>query len=225
MGVQTSVENGEVAEHVDLLRRRVLNVVGHELRTPVTTVAGLAEELAACEDDGRRGELTVALVRATERLDRLVHDLLLAAEVSTLVPVGEAEPVAVRALVDELAPEGATVEGEATATARPAAVRLALEALLENATVHGEPPVTVTVTGEGGRAVVEVSSGGPATQADDVALACEAFYRGERAVTTAAGLGLGLSVARTLARADGGEVSVRAGTAGGMVARLELPGA
>ena len=225
MGVQTSVENGTAEEQVDLLRRRVLNVVGHELRTPVTTVAGLAEELASCDDEGRRRELTDALVRATERLDRLVHDLLLAADVSTLVPVGERESVAVRALVDELAPAGTEVRGSGSAAARPAAVRLALEALFDNAAVHGEPPVGVTIDESDGRVVVEVSSGGPETQAADVALACEAFYLGERAVTTAAGLGLGLSVARTLARADGGEVTVRAGTPGGMVARLELPAA
>ena len=225
MGVQTSVENGTAEEQVDLLRRRVLNVVGHELRTPVTTVAGLAEELASCDDEGRRRELTDALVRATERLDRLVHDLLLAADVSTLVPVGERESVAVRALVDELAPAGTEVRGSGSAAARPAALRLALEALFDNAAVHGEPPVGVTIDESDGRVVVEVSSGGPETQAADVALACEAFYRGERAVTTAAGLGLGLSVARTLARADGGEVTVRAGTPGGMVARLELPAA
>lgn len=225
MGVQTSVENGTAEEQVDLLRRRVLNVVGHELRTPVTTLAGLAEELATCDEDGRRRELTDALVRATERLDRLVHDLLLAAEVSTLVPVGEVETVAVRALVDELAPAGSDVRGDGAAAARPAALRLALEALFDNATVHGQPPVGVTIDESDGRVVVEVSSGGPEMQAADVQLACEAFYRGERAVTTAAGLGLGLSVARTLARADGGEVTVRAGTPGGVVARLELPAA
>lgn len=225
MGVQTSVENGTPEEQVDLLRRRVLNVVGHELRTPVTTVAGLAEELASCEEEERRRELTDALVRATDRLDRLVHDLLLAADVSTLVPVGEATAVPVRALVDELAAAGTDVQGSGSAVARPAAVRLALEALLDNAAVHGEPPLAVTIGVSDGRLVVEVSNGGPETQAADVQLACEAFYRGERAVTTTAGLGLGLSVARTLARADGGEVTVRAGTSGGMVARLELPAA
>lgn len=223
MGVQTAVEKGATAEQVDLLRRRVLNVVGHELRTPVTTLAGLAEELAGCEDEATRRRLTDALLRATERLDRLVHDLLLASDVSTLVPVGAPEAVDLRPLLEELAPD-AVVQGSGSATARPAAVRLTLKALLDNATEHGEPPIEVTVADEDGRAAVEVASGGLELPVADVELACEAFYRGERAVTAAAGLGLGLAVARTLARADGGEVTVRAGRAGGMVARLELPG-
>ena len=42
------------SEDLDLLRRRVVNVVGHELRTPVTTVRGLAESLAAAEDEETR---------------------------------------------------------------------------------------------------------------------------------------------------------------------------
>ena len=45
---------------VDLLRRRVLNVVGHELRTPVSTLSGLATELEACS------AVICALVRSAE---------------------------------------------------------------------------------------------------------------------------------------------------------------
>jgi signal transduction histidine kinase len=218
MAVETGVSPHATAEQIDLLRRRVLNVVGHELRTPVTTLAGLAVQLARAPED-ERDELTEALVRSAQRVDQLVHDLLLAAEVTTLVPVGEAETVDLAALVGDLWPGSGDIRGAGRAIVRRASARGALRALLDNAALHGQPPVTITVSD----GTVEIASGGPELAPDDVALACEAFYRGERGVTTAAGLGLGLALARTLARAEGGDVNVRGGPGGGMLARLELP--
>lgn len=212
---------GVTLEQIDLLRRRVLNVVGHELRTPVTTLTGLAMQLQSAPDEAARAEITDALVRTAQRVDHLLRDLLLAAEVTTLVPVGDPEPIDLAALARELWPHPADVHGEGRALARPASARGALAALLDNAAVHGEAPVSIAVDG----GTVQVSSGGPQLGEDDVALACELFYRGERAVTAAAGLGVGLAIARTLARADGGDVTVEGGTGGGMVARLVLPAA
>lgn len=214
---------------VDLLRRRVLNVVGHELRTPATTLAGLAHELESCDDDTCRGEIIPALVRHADRLDHLVDDLLLAASISTVVPVGDRQPIDLVGTAREIwsgeltAGISAEFAGEAVAVARPDSVRRILDELLTNAAVHGEPPVVITGRQVEGTAELEVASGGPVVSEADLALATEAFYRGERAVTTAAGLGLGLAVARTLARADGGDVAVHAGDGGGVVARLELP--
>lgn len=209
---------------VDLLRRRVLNVVGHELRTPATTLAGLAHQLER-RDDAGRAEIIPALVRHADRLDHLVENLLLASSITTVVPVGDRHPVELVGTAREIwtgepAPE---FTGEAVAVARPDSVRRVLGELLTNATVHGEPPVVISGRQVDDTAELEVVSGGPIVSDADLALATEAFYRGERAVTAAAGLGLGLAVARTLARADGGDVSVRAGDGGGVVARLTLP--
>lgn len=212
---------------IDLLRRRVLNVVGHELRTPVTTLAGLADELTTCVDPGQRAELVAAIARNAQRLDRLVQDLLLATAVETVVPVGPRKAVdlletARAAWEGQVEP---TYSGAAVAMTRPAVARQALAVLLDNAAVHGDPPVLVRGSVEDGCAVIEVESAGAALSAADIELAAEAFYRGERAVTTSAGLGLGLAIARTLARSDGGDVFLRAGDGGGVVARLELPAA
>jgi signal transduction histidine kinase len=219
MGVETGVPHDATAEQIDLLRRRILNVVGHELRTPMTTLTGLAMQLASAKDEASRAELTEAVVRNAQRVDHLVRDLLLAAEVTTLVPVGDPERVDLAALAMQLWPKPSDVSGDGSALARPTSVRGILDALFDNAAVHGDEPVTITIAD----GVVEVASGGLELGADDVELACEAFYRGERAVTAAAGLGLGLARARALARAEGGDVSVRGADGGGLVARLELP--
>jgi two-component system phosphate regulon sensor histidine kinase PhoR len=216
-----------VDRDVDLLRRRVLNVVGHELRTPVSTLAGLAAELERCDDDRLRQELIEAVARNARRLDRLVEDLLLASSIETVVPVGPAELVE---LVDAArrtwdGPLSVSFSGTAQALCRPEVAHRALGALLDNAAEHGEPPIIVTGVTVGAVAMVDVASGGPMIPNAEIELATELFFRGERAVTTHAGLGVGLHVARTLAQAEGGDVSVRSGNGGGFIARLELPAA
>lgn len=211
-------------EDLDLLRRRVLNVVGHELRTPVTTLAGVAAELQTCEDEAQRAALTEAIARLSGRLDHLVEDLLLAASIATVVPVGERRPVDVVALARERWAGGPIeVRGEAVATARLESLRRVLDEILGNAAVYGEPPIVVTAWEVDGRAILEVANGGPAIDEHELRLAIEPFYRGERAVTAQPGLGLGLALARTLVRADDGELSIRPGVAGGVVVRLDLP--
>ena len=228
MGVETGAPPGASAAELDQLRRRVLNVVGHELRTPVTSLHGLIQELAKWPKGPVHEELLLAVLRGADRLDRLVDDLLLASSVDTVLPVGPVEAVE---LLDSarqvwaampLGPD-ATFAGAATAAARPEAVTRVLGVLLDNAIAHGEPPVTITASTGGGRAVIEITSAGPEVSADELTLAAEAFYRGERAVTARPGLGLGLAVASTLARGDGGTIALRPADNGGVVARYDLP--
>lgn len=209
------------AEDLDLLRRRVVNVVGHELRTPVTTVRGLAESLVDVEDDETRRTLTDALVRSAVRLERLVDDLLLASGVFTASPVGDVVAVD---LADAVRRAGwpAPVEGTGVAAARVEAVDRLLEPIIDNARRHGDP-VEVRIATYGDRVVLDVESAGPELAEGDVVLLCEPFFRGEAAVMTAPGLGLGLAVARTIARAEGGDVHAHARAGGGLVVRLELP--
>jgi two-component system phosphate regulon sensor histidine kinase PhoR len=211
---------------VDLLRRRVLNVVGHELRTPVSTLSGLATALESCEDAVERQALSEAVARNARLLDHLVDDLLLAAGVTTVVPIGEPEPVDLVAVVHALwTGATASVSGAATALARPDAVRRALSEVLDNATIHGAAPFSIAASVVDGRAVVEIANGGAALSDDELALATELFFRGERAVTTKAGLGVGLAMARTLLQADGGDLTLAPREGGGIVARIELPAA
>ena len=210
---------------VDLLRRRVLNVVGHELRTPVSTVRGLADELAARYGDD---DLVEALARNARRLDRLVDDLLLAAAVGTVVPVAEATDVdvvaaAVAAWERRAGGIPLAVAGEAVARARLPVVVKVLDMVVDNAIVHGEPPYTLTGSTHGDCVVIELANGGAPISDADLELAIEAFYRSERGVTNAPGLGLGLAIANTLVTADGGTLSLRPGDSSGVVARVELP--
>jgi signal transduction histidine kinase len=211
---------------VDLLRRRLVNVVGHELKLPVSTIRGLAESLQHATPEQITAEIAPALARSSARLERLVDDLLLASDVFTVLPVEPPRPCPVGPALERAAvTAGATlaVEGDRDAVvgARADALDRVLSALVDNAVKYGRPPVRVRVHETGATVVVEVVSGG-APASDDLALAPEPFYRGEAAVTAAPGLGIGLAVAAALAAQDGGRLALRAED-DTVVATVELP--
>ena len=209
------------------LERRALNVVGHELRTPVSTVRGLAELFAAGVTPEERPDLVDALVRNARRLEVLVDDLLAATSVTTALPAGRPEAVKVSDHIEAGWSEGAglNLTGTGTAMARAASVERIIGAVLDNARAYGQRPVTVSVDQDGDRVRVVFESPGAELPPEDVRLALSAFWRGERAVTTAPGLGLGLTVAGALASHEGGRLWVEARKGGGLVTFLELPAA
>lgn len=209
------------------LEQRALNVIGHELRTPASTVRGLSEVFAAGVDPSDRPDLADALVRNARRLESLVDDLLTATAVWPALPVGDAAPVD---LVNEVVlgwPErdGLAIDGSGSARARASSVQRIVSAVLDNARVYGKRPLTVTVVSRSSRVQTTFDSPGSVLPDEDVRLALEPFWRGERAVTTSPGLGLGLTVARVLADHEGGRLWVEGRPGGGLVTHLELPAA
>jgi signal transduction histidine kinase len=212
---------------VDLLRRRIVNVVGHELKLPVSTIRGLAESLQHATPEQIADEIGPALARSSARLERLVDDLLLASDVFTVLPVEPPRPCPVGPAVERAATQAGVaalaVEGDvdAVVASRADALDRVLAVLVDNAVKYGRPPITVRVQAAGAAVVIDVVSGG-APKPEDLALALEPFYRGEAAVTAAPGLGIGLSVAAALAAQDGGRLAVRAED-DTVIATVELP--
>lgn len=213
-------------EALEFVRDRVIHVVGHELRTPLTTVRGLAELLVDATEEERRETLIPALVRNARRAERLLDDLLIAAEIDTARPTGDVEPVDLASLV-----AGATAGTDvhvwgtppARALAHPESVGHAIDHLIDNAEQYGDAPSTVRFEGDADSVTIVVETPVEHELADPE-LSFELFFRGEQAVTRAAGLGIGLPVARSLARMDGGDLTI-AQDGDAVVARLRLPAA
>ena len=213
---------------VDLLRRRVLNVVGHELRTPITTLRGLAESLGTTGDPEAELAVHDALRRTARRTEALLDDLLLATGVSTALPVGavDAQHVApaAREAWAQLDPGGElTVAGDGVVLAVDGTLERMLIAVLDNAAKYGEAPVEVTITTLGANVHVVVADRGPGVPAAELALVTEPFFRGERAVLGHHSLGLGLAVARSLVEHLDGAIDVRTREGGGVEVDLRLP--
>ena len=197
----------------------------------MTTLRGLTEELASASDAEMR-ELAPAIVRSARRVETLLDDLLLATDITTALPVGDPEPVDLVASAqatwdavegdDELALSG---DHEAIVLMRPRAADIMLERVLDNAIRYGAPPFAFNAKVSPDRVQILVSSEGAELRPDDVHLAFELFYRGEGAVTSAPGFGLGLPVARALARQHGGDLHLEPRPGGGLDVTIDLPAA
>lgn len=221
--------------HVDAVRRRVINVVGHALRTPVSTLRGLADVLARTGPDGAPESVVPALVRNTRTLERLLDDLLIVSEVDTALPVDPPEQIdlarAVRDVWTELSVDDGrgwdadelTIDGDGTVRARPVALHHVLWHLLDNAGKYGGRPVTVSVEELGGRVQLRIANPGRTPTEEEFELSDELFYRSEDAVTRTPGMGIGVPVSKRIARHMGADLDLRPREGGGVVAELELP--
>jgi signal transduction histidine kinase len=228
-------EVGELAVALESMRTRLqaveagrqafLSTASHELRTPVSSLLGAAElleeELASDDPNLDAASLRAETVaRQAQRLSTLADDLLGLGRLDAAIPV-KVEPVDLAELAHTLALEvepaasasGVVVRvesyGSAWALGDPLAVARVIRALLDNALRHGAPPdtaLTVTVTTDGERAAIAVRDTGAGIPEED---AERIFGRFERAAARGAhGFGLGLSIARGLARRMNGDVTL-----------------
>lgn len=212
------------SETLDYVRDRVIHVVGHELRTPITTIRGLAELFTSATDEEIRDTLVPALLRNARRAERLLDDLLLAAEVDTVRPTEEPAIVDLAEVTTEVvAGSGVRVEGwpDGRVLGHRDSVLRSIGYLVDNArSYHDGQPSLHFESDEEFITVVVVT---PVEQEiADLELGFELFFRGEVAVTRAPGLGVGLAAAKALAQLDGGDVTI--GQHDGLVeTRLRLP--
>jgi signal transduction histidine kinase len=183
--------------------------ISHQLRTPLTALRLRLEESARAGDpDALREELDAAL-READRLEAMIADLLaharstargdqVAIELST---VAREHAAAWAAL---FAGSGRHVSVSADtgvrATASQGTVGQVLDVLLDNALRHGAGPVTVSVGHDARFATVNVEDTGGGIAQD----AAERIF--ERGASRTDGTGIGLHLARALARSDGGSL-------------------
>jgi signal transduction histidine kinase len=222
-----------VAEGYEAQRRFAANA-SHELRTPLATQRALIEvSLAGGQlDAGQLELLTRQLLATNERNEKLVEGLLVLAEterglmssgplrLDALVgeAVGLLRPSAQQAgvtLTAELAP--ATVVGE-----QPLLERLAVN-LVGNAIKYNQPGGWVRV-GIDSSPRLWVANSGPVVAAEQVPGLFEPFRRqsGDR-LDHGGGVGLGLTIVRSIVAAHRGAVSARANPDGGLTVDVRLP--
>ena len=214
----------------DQAKTAFISDVSHELRTPLTVIKGTIETLqdGAMDDFAARGPFLASMSRETERLIRLVNDLLVLTRADAgalnlqLHPIDLGELVCSRCEHLERAASQRQVRLSAAIDPHPAgqnaysvladADRIAqvLDNLLDNAIRYSPPggKVTVTLTREADQVACRVTDSGPGIPTKHLAFIFERFYRADPARGRGqGGSGLGLSIVRGLVLAHGGHVA------------------
>jgi two-component system, OmpR family, phosphate regulon sensor histidine kinase PhoR len=225
----------------DQIRRDFVANVSHELRTPLTAIRGYVEALAdgdTTPEESRR--FLEIIARHSERMERLVKDLLRLARLDAGQETIELVSCDTRGLIDgvvsdllrdaeqrrqhvvvTVAPGGERVRVD------PAKLHDALRNLIANAINYAPEQTTIHVaaTPFDGRVAIAVSDEGPGIPEEDLSRVFERFYRVDKSrARDPGGTGLGLAIVRHLVELHGGSVRAENRPEGGARFVLTVPG-
>jgi PAS domain S-box-containing protein len=228
----------ERASELERVKSRLLNLASHELRGPLTVIRGYLSMMA----DGtigpdRVGPLTAIMLAKATQMNALVQQMLESARLEDsrlqLVTHSTDLEALVRDAVDEwtpLLPAGQQIaldlHGPAVAVVDASRVHIVISNLVDNAIKYslGRGRITVRLTTAGDTAEISVRDQGPGIDPEQMGLLFERF---ERIVTPdnqhIPGTGLGLHLARELARLHGGDLVAKSMPGRGMEFVLSLP--
>lgn len=201
----------------DAERVRMIAAVGHDLRTPMT---GLRIRAEMVEDEAQREAMIKTLDEMTVMADGLVAYAREGQDAEAM------RPLDLTALVREVAEERGipvSAPGGITVRGRPVALKRALGNLVENAVRYGEAP-RIAVERDGPTARVAVEDRGPGLPPEMLERVFQPFARGDTSRSRdTGGAGLGLSIARAIIVAHGGEIMLENREGGGLIATATLP--
>ncbi|MEL6167270.1 MAG: sensor histidine kinase [Pseudomonadota bacterium] len=206
----------------------------HQLRNPIAGVLALSEAVAAAKTLEETSNRSADLLEAASHAAKLTDDLLVFERARSAIPAGDHAPVDLRAhlsaallRLDRVAQERGVTLSQSLG-GRPVRVRInptlfeqAITNLVMNAVSHGGPDLTrisVSLTEENGDAVVHVVDDGVGLDPKDFDLALSRFAQ----VEPSSGSGLGLPIAKAVAEASGGALTLSARRPG-LAVELRLP--
>lgn len=202
-------------------RERLFSAISHDLKTPLTRLRLRAEML---DDEVQRERFCAAL----DELDNLVKGAL--ASVKGLDLHETPEPVALGPMIDDIAEalrlQGGhvTVQGEVPPlTVKPLAFKRCLANLLENAVFYGQR-AEVSLAEHAGVVTIRIRDHGPGIPDSQLSRVFSPFVRLEPSRSRhTGGSGLGLGIARHIARAHGGDIQLANHPQGGLCVTLTVP--
>ena len=219
-----------------------LHMAAHELRTPLTVLSGylslLSDGSVGAPPEAWKSPLGI-LAAKTRELERIVDDLLTASGLEVGPAKQEGEVIDLRRVVEDaverIRPRADLLGAEVTVElpddpvpveADPAKLGRVLDDLLNNALTYTirTPRVRIALSTRTQRAIVHIEDNGVGISQEDRERVFDRLYRVADSQVVVPGIGLGLYIARQLARSSGGTLAVESSTPGvGSVFALSLP--
>ena len=215
------VSDASWRQEANLLRDRFLGILSHELRTPITSIYGgtqLLQKKGERLDSESRAELLVGIAAESERLQRIIENLLVLARVERGADFFEPRPVAVKPVLSELVARERPLWPEMTihlkvpprlplVSADEEYLSLILRNLLSNAAKYAGPSSTVEVeVRDAGREIhFLVCDDGPGIRPEEAEQLFSLYFRSPSG-SNAQGAGIGLFVCRGLVSAMNGRI-------------------
>ena len=222
------------AVQTDLFRDQFIGVLSHDLRTPLMAVTMGAALLAGTEDNPeRRRRAVTRIMNSTQRMDRMIADLL----DLTRVRLGGSLPLKRRPANLQQMCEDTMMEirvshpdallrwygsGDLRGEWDASRLEQVVSNLVGNAIQHGNgTPITLTGRDQGNSVTLTVHNEGPAIPAEVLPYIFEPLTRGH--ADDASHVGLGLFIARAIVQAHMGQIQVTSSTDAGTTFTITLP--
>jgi signal transduction histidine kinase len=236
--VRAALETSRLKRMLDAQRRDHVAMLVHDLRNPLASLGLIAELLDVDDADPKERRAAVAQIRTMcTEMSRLIDGVLVASRLEAGVFTVEPRNIRARAVIEPMlgvfkpiaARRNVTLEFEGSLDldlrADPHKLQQALDNLLANA-VKFTPKggrVRVRVWREGETCIFEIADSGPGIAKGEQETVFDRYKQGARG-RTAGGAGLGLAIARGIAEAHQGKITVERGDLGGAAFRITLPG-
>lgn len=203
-------------------RTTMLAAISHDLRTPITALRLRAELVEEAETRDRLLEILDEMQRMTEATLAFAREEA-AREDTRMVDLS----ALVESLCDDLAELGMETDfagsGKAPLTCRPVSLKRAVRNLIENAVAYGRR-ARVALEQSARELCILIDDDGPGIPEEEMERVFSPFVRLEESRSReTGGIGLGMAIARSIARAHGGDITLANRPGGGLRATLRLP--
>ncbi|KGP71717.1 two-component system histidine kinase PnpS [Pontibacillus yanchengensis] len=227
-------------KNLEQMRKDFVANVSHELKTPITSIRGFSETLldGAMQDDALREQFINIILKESQRLQSLIHDLLELSKLEKEEFQLNIENVYVKGMIEDIVPivehqadekevhlkqhltEDVMIEGD-SARLKQVVINLLTNAI--NYTPKGGD-VSVTLTTHETEVEIMVTDSGVGIPEEDIPRIFERFYRVDKARSrNSGGTGLGLAIVKHIVEAHHGHIKVQSANQQGTTFRIFIP--
>ena len=235
--IQAFHEMTERLNQLERMRTDLLAGVSHELRTPITSIRGMLQAIQEGVVTGDKANEFINIgLNEAKRMHVMVDDLLNFSSMESDVIHPEKSQVLLEPLIEEIIKQFHTIQtsvpvqvdlevlpSNLVCTCDQSHLKQIFLNLLSNSAAAAATIIKITARSTESMITIDISDNGKGITPDEVPYIFERYYRGNSRRKKKQGLGLGLSICRLLAQANGGTIELLQTSSTGTVLQLSFP--